>query len=176
MEEGRRSALFMRHRVSLARFARKLVKDPEDARDLMQDLVILIIAHPTGPIDETCFHAWCRGLMRNVAAHHWRAKARRTERTSSVGLEICEFPEETSQHDPEVETELRQRLEALALDEVSFELLRRRYVLGETSGEIARSLGRSPDSVRMRLMRLRSVLRRVDGTEEMAALEQVSLK
>src|SRR5687767_8301368 len=96
MEEGRRSALFMRHRVSLARFARKLVKDPEDARDLMQDLVILIIAHPTGPIDETCFHAWCRGLMRNVAAHHWRAKARRTERTSSVGLEICEFPEETS--------------------------------------------------------------------------------
>jgi RNA polymerase sigma factor (sigma-70 family) len=165
MDELRRTALFLHYRLALARFARRLVSDPEDAEDLLQDLVILVIAHPTGPTDENSFHAWCRGLMRNIAAHHWR-KMRRTERTAPVGLDICDFAEETCHDDPELLTDVRKRLEALGMDEGSFDLLRRRYVLGETSGEIARSLGRSPDSVRMRLMRLRSILRGADGDRE----------
>src|SRR5205814_9530317 len=41
------------------------------------------------------------------------------------------------------------------LDPVSRELLLRRYVLEQTSGEIARELGWNPPAVRMRLMRIR---------------------
>jgi RNA polymerase sigma factor (sigma-70 family) len=160
IDEARRWALFLGHRRALTRFARKLVRNTEDAQDLVQDLGLLVTEHATGPSDEAHFRAWCRGMIRNIAAHHWRATARRFDHASPVGLDILEYPEDEPHADPEAKTDVREQLGQLgALDDLSLELLRRRYILGETSCEIARSLRRSPESVRMKLMRLRVTLR-----------------
>ncbi len=160
IDEDTRWALLLKHQRLLTRLARRLSGDSEDARDLLQDLLILVVAHPTGPADEAHFYAWCRGMMRNIALHHRRSKTRRFQHTSPVGMDILEFPEPSRHGDPEIKVDLRKLLEPLgALDESSRELLQRRYVLGETASEIASSLKRSPEAIRMRLMRLRAILR-----------------
>jgi len=160
IDEARRWTLFLRHKRALTRFTHKLVRNSDDAQDLLQDLGLLIIGHATGPTDETHFCAWCCGLIRNIAAHHWRATARRFDYASPVGLTILDYPGDESYANPEIRTHVRKQLGQLGtLDDQSLELLRRRYVLGETSSEIARSLRRSPESIRMKLMRLRVSLR-----------------
>jgi RNA polymerase sigma factor (sigma-70 family) len=166
-DEAKRWALFMHHRRSFVRFAHKLVKNADDAQDLVQDLGLLVVRHATGPRDEAHFCAWCRGLIRNIAVHHWRSNARRFDHASPVGLEIIEYPEDEQHANPEDRAHFRKRLDVLStLDDPSLELLTRRYVLGETSGEIARSQCRSPDSVRMQLMRLRASLRDAAATND----------
>jgi RNA polymerase sigma factor (sigma-70 family) len=160
IDEAKRWALFLRHRRVLTRFAHKLVKNSDDAQDLLQDLGLVVIAHATGPNDETHFCAWCCGLIRNIAAHHWRSTARRFDHAAPVGLTILDYPSEESYENPEFRAHVRKQLGQLdMLDDQSLELLRRRYVLGETSSEIARSLRRSPEAIRMKLMRLRVSLR-----------------
>ena len=167
IDEAERWALFLCHRRALVRFAQKLVKNADDAEDLVQDLGLIVIGHATGPRDDANFSAWCRGLIRNIAVHHWRSKARRLDQASPVGFEIIEYPEDEHRENPEDRAHLRKRLDVLSmLDDRSLELLRRRYVLGETSGEIARSLQRSPDSIRMQLMRLRASLRDASPADE----------
>jgi RNA polymerase sigma factor (sigma-70 family) len=166
-DEAKRWALFTHHRRSFVRFAQKLVKNADDAQDLVQDLGLLVVSHATGPRDDAHFCAWCRGLIRNIVVHHWRSKARRFDQASPVGFEIIEYPENEQRANPEDRAHFRKRLGVLStLDDPSLELLRRRYVLGETSGEIARSQRRSPDSVRMQLMRLRASLRDAAATNE----------
>jgi RNA polymerase sigma factor (sigma-70 family) len=167
IDEAKRWALFLCHRRSLVRFAQRLVKNRDDAQDLVQDLGLLVVGHATGPRDEAHFCAWCRGLIRNIAVHHWRSKARRFDHAAPVGLKIIEYPEDEERANPEDRAHFRKRLGVLStLDDPSLELLRRRYVLGETSREIARSQRRSPDSVRMQLMRLRASLRDAAATHE----------
>ncbi|HEY3500610.1 MAG TPA: hypothetical protein VGK73_38215, partial [Polyangiaceae bacterium] len=60
----------------------------------------------------------------------------------------------------------RSKLQRLAgrLDPQAIELLFRRYVLGETAKDIATELAQSPAALRMRLMRLRTLLRSVQRT------------
>jgi RNA polymerase sigma factor (sigma-70 family) len=175
IDETKRWALFLCHRRTLVRFAQKLVRNADDAEDLVQDLGLLVIGHATGPRDDANFCAWCRGLIRNIAVHHWRSKARRFDQASPVGFEIIEYPEDEHQANPEDKAHVRKRLDVLStLDDRALELLRRRYVLGETSGEIARSLQRSPDSIRMQLMRLRASLRDAAPADEAKFAEETT--
>ena len=160
IDEAKRWALFLFHRRALTRFARRLIKNADDAQDLVQDLGLLVIGHATGPVDEAHFRAWCRGMIRNIAAHHWRSTARRFDQAAPVGHAILEYEGDGPHANPEITTHVRKQLGQLdALDDLSLELLRRRYILGETSREIARSLQRSPEAIRMKLMRLRVTLR-----------------
>jgi len=166
IDESRRWALFLRHRETLQRFARRLAGNLQDAQDLTQDLALAIIAHPIGPKNEAVFGAWCRGLLRRVASRRWRSLARRIDREAPVGLSIDDYSEYDFQVDAEVKADLREQLATLAaLDDFSLQLLQRRYVLGETSFEIARSLSQSPEAVRMKLMRLRAALRDASAAE-----------
>jgi len=159
---ARRWELYSRHHASIERTARRLVGNSDDARDLVQEVSIRVLNHPTGPRAEECFQAWCYGLLRNAAADFRRSTHRRGQYHELVG-DIEDYASREDGIDPELSTELREQLsERLGeLDRFSYELLVRRYLYGETAAEIARKLSRSPTSVRMRLGRLRSKLRRV---------------
>jgi DNA-directed RNA polymerase specialized sigma24 family protein len=149
---------FLDQRASLTRLVRLLVGNPDDAADLLQELSLLILNHPTGPRDPTCFPAWCRGLARNVAAIHWRAASRRAAHTLFVDPGSVET--ETSLTSPEHMTVCREQLGPLRdLDAPSLELLIRRHIFGETATELARSYRCSPAAIRMKLKRLRQSAR-----------------
>jgi len=172
---NRRWELYSQHHASIARTARRLLGNVDDARDLVQEVSIRVLNHPTGPRAEECFQAWCYGLLRNAAADFRRSSNRRGQYHELVG-DIEEYAANDSTIDPELSTELRQQLtERLGeLDDFSYQLLVRRYLYGETAAEIARNLSCSPPSVRMRLGRLRSKLRRVLRTVSWLSLIELS--
>jgi RNA polymerase sigma-70 factor (ECF subfamily) len=157
----RRWELFMASRERFTRFAFHLLGNAEDAQDLTQEVGLRVLRHPTGPRDEACFQAWCKALFRNGAADHRRTAARRP--MDLVGLGIDDLDARVTPVDPMLAVERRTKLteHLSALDTSSYQVLVRRYVLGQTATEIASELKSSPAGVRMKLKRLRSKLRRL---------------
>jgi RNA polymerase sigma-70 factor, ECF subfamily len=153
--------LFLGKEKSLRAYIRRRVSDPMEAEETFQDLSLVVLRHRTGPRDIESFGAWCYSLARNVLAHHFRNKRRRASLLSRVELESLVF--ETSHRiDPERTASARQILEILSsrLGLEARDLLSQRYLLGESTEEIALRLEQSPTAVRMRLMRLRSIVKR----------------
>lgn len=161
-DEGlRRYELFRRDEAHFARVARRLAGNPHDAADLVQDLRLRVLRHPTGPADAARFRAWCFGLLRNTATDHRRSAARR-RCSDHVGLEALDARADSRSPNPELGVEARRVVDRCeSLDELERELVLRRYLLEETASEIARELRSSPPAVRMRLKRLLSKLRGV---------------
>jgi RNA polymerase sigma-70 factor (ECF subfamily) len=157
----RRWALFLESRERFTRLAFHLLGNDEDAQDLVQEVGLRVLRHPTGPRDEACFQAWCKALVRNGAADHRRLAGRRP--LELVGLGIDDFDARVTPVDPMLAVERRTKLQKHLheLDDSSYQVLFRRYVLGQTATEIANDLKRSPAGVRMKLKRLRSRLRRL---------------
>lgn len=152
----------MREQKELLRYIRSRVRTREDAADLFQDLGILVLQHPTGPNDASDFKAWCRGLARNMAAHYWRSEVRRSTRTPLFEPAFFHDAMPAPNPDPERDAVLRQSLALCVqdLNERARDLLIRRYVLEETSMQIAGTLRKSQGAIRMRLVRLLCSVRR----------------
>ena len=143
---------------SLMGYVRRLVGDPEVARDVMQNVCVTVLTAPEAPSDDAQFSAWCRGVARNLAAYERRTR-RRSQ--SMIPEEEIEKERPDPQTNPEESTNSRKVLRSLVreLEAGEFELLVRRYVLEEDSNELASDLEQSPAALRMRLMRLRAILR-----------------
>src|SRR5262245_47277658 len=56
----------------LRRFARRLVRDPEDAEDVTQEAWVSVLEHAPRDIDRRGLRSWLARVARNVAAHRWR--------------------------------------------------------------------------------------------------------
>jgi RNA polymerase sigma-70 factor, ECF subfamily len=157
----RRWALFLEWRERFSRLAFQLLGSAEDAQDLMQEVGLRVLRHRTGPRDEASFQAWCRALLRNSAVDHRRHARRRP--LELVGNGIDDYGARVTPVDPMLAFERRAKLEKQLheLDASSYQVLVRRYVLGQTATEIASDLRSSPAGVRMKLKRLRTKLRRL---------------
>ena len=153
--------LFLDRAKTLNAYIRRRVADSAEADEIFQELSLVVLRHATGPDEVENFSAWCHSIARHVVAHHFRAKRRRARLLDRVELEG--FACESSQClDPERAASARELLKLVGkrLDPQSRELLSQRYLLGESTGEIAEPLAQSEASVRMRLMRLRSAAKR----------------
>jgi RNA polymerase sigma factor (sigma-70 family) len=145
--------LFLEHRKQLLAYARHLLPDRQD--DIVQEVGLRILLQPAAPVAQDQFGAWCRSIARNVVLEELRTV--RYERAKVVALD-------ETRHRDVWDSELRAaaRLTVLrqleGIDAVARELLLRRYVLEQTSEEIARDMQLSAAAVRMRLMRLRELL------------------
>lgn len=160
-EALRRWELFRADENSYWRFARRLLRDVNDADDLVQEVALRILRHPTGPRDASCFRAWCYGVLRNAAMDFKRAAARRC-RGDHVGLDQLDVAADAPTTDPEVDMEVRRLMDLTGtLDRRERELLLRRYVLEQTAAEIASDVGSTPAAIRMKLKRLLAKLRGV---------------
>jgi RNA polymerase sigma factor (sigma-70 family) len=143
---------------SLMTYVRRLVGDPEVARDVMQNVSVTVLTAAEAPSNDGQFAAWCRGVARNLAAYERRTRRRSQAMIAEEELEKVRPDTETN---PEESTNSRKVLRSLVgeLEAGEFELLVRRYVLEEDSNELASDLEQSPAALRMRLMRLRAILR-----------------
>lgn len=153
--------LFLLHAKSLQALIHRVVRDADDASEVFQELSLKMLMHRSGPENAEQFAAWCRGILRHTLADHFRAKSRRTDLVTQVELESAAFPAGKS-FDPERALATRQSLKRAfeSVDERSHDLLLKRYLLGESAGEIAGDVAMSPGAVRVRLMRARSAVRR----------------
>jgi RNA polymerase sigma-70 factor (ECF subfamily) len=161
LDTARRFELFVESRERLTRLAFHLLGNVEDAQDLVQEVGLRVLRHPTGPRDEACFQAWCKALLRNSAADHRRTAGRRP--IELVGLGIDDYCARITPVDPMLAFDQREKLvkHLGELTPKSRQVLMRRYVLGQTATEIASDINSSPAGVRMKLKRLRSRLKRL---------------
>jgi len=146
---------------AIARYIRRRVRDDDLAEELFQDVSILLL----GPLRDRpigqAFEAWCRGIARNVLAHHFRKQRRQASLLNRAEPEghmlLAQAP-----HDPEHSVATRELLTHLFMDidERSRRLMVERYLIGRSAEEIARQAEQSPTSVRMKLMRVRGAVRR----------------
>ena len=163
-----RGTLLERNGLALRRFVRRLVRSEDEAEELFQDVAVVVIAHSRGPTDEGSFPLWCQGVARHLAAHRRRSVARLRARLAPWE-ELDTSVIASDEADPERRAITRQQVAArlVALDETSLDLVFSRFVAEQTPTEMAERLNITPASMRMRLMRLRSMMR--------AALDDSSL-
>ncbi|HTA94146.1 MAG TPA: sigma-70 family RNA polymerase sigma factor [Polyangiaceae bacterium] len=152
---------FMGNAKSLRAYIRRRVCDATEAEEVFQELSLIVIRDRSESDDIEQFAAWYRALARNVLARYFRTERRRADLLNRVGLETASSSL-THAVDPERSASAREILRTLdtSLEPRARELLLQRYLLGESAGEIAMKLEESPAAVRVRLMRLRSLVRR----------------
>ena len=154
-------SLFLNRAPSLRAYIRRRVDNATEAEEVFQDLSLLVFRHRAGPTDVARFSSWCYALARHLLAHHFRAERRRANLMSRVEFEYLGI-ENSHRIDPERSASARELLTLVGrkLDPHARDLLSQRYLMGESTEEIAARLAQSPTAVRMRLMRLRSIARR----------------
>ena len=147
------SLLYSAHHDGVLRYLRRLVGQPEAARDLTQEVFLRVARGPVPAATDAERRAWVFKIARNLALNHLRDGRRR-----SATVELADAATPAMQ---ELATAMRQALDALqALDRDVF-LLRESAGLGYD--EIAGACDLTVDAVRMRLHRARTGLREALG-------------
>jgi RNA polymerase sigma factor (sigma-70 family) len=167
MDAADRRALFAQNQHAIRRAARRFASTSDDANDIVQDTAVVVFAHEDGPPDAERFVGWCCAVARHLALHRRRSEARAVALKEC--LQHCASP--FADADPERALAIQSRLEVGLdnLDEAALSLLWNRFVLEETSVEVASRLNVSAESIRMRLSRLVAGVRESDkSTDEPA--------
>jgi RNA polymerase sigma factor (sigma-70 family) len=165
MDAEVRCRLFGVHESVIRQVARRLSSSADDANDLVQDVAVIVFTHHSGPPDAESFVGWCGTVAHHLAMHRRRSSAR----TSFFNERLKGLQVHFGGH-PETAFATRQHIKALLdqLDDDTLSLLWHRFVLEETSVEIAERLHISTACVRMRLSRVAARVREanVDPTPQ----------
>lgn len=167
-DNGAWEALYLRSYPRLLSYARRRLGDDDTARDAVGETMARAVRGLAKFRDDGAgFDAWLSGIIRHVVLDLQRAAGRRPVSDDPL-------PERASS-DPGPEDHLARDADAAAvrlafglLSEADRELLELRVVLGMTSEEAAKVLGKRPGTVRMAqaraLTRLRSHLQDREAT------------
>jgi RNA polymerase sigma factor (sigma-70 family) len=160
--QRRRSELLVRCIPILRGHVRRAVADREAQHDVLQEVILTILSDVGCPEDTARFADYCRAVVHQVAAREQHRPEVEPEPAELLSDDDALDPDPTDPlDDPERAADTREEL-ARAVDRLkddALELLVRRYVLEENANELARDLAKSPASLRVRLMRLRSAAR-----------------
>jgi len=141
--------LFSEHRDGVFRYVRRIVGQPEAARDLTQEVFLRVARAGVPDTAGEGRRAWIFRIARNLALNHVRDHRRRPQ---SVAIEDRSAPATQ-----ELSEAIRQAL--AALPEIDRDVFLLREQAGLPYDEIAASCGLTTDAVRSRLHRTRQQLR-----------------
>src|SRR5262245_48500560 len=155
VDEQRCWDLFVKERSQLLSYVKRLAPPGCDSVDVVQEVGVRLLCHPDAAIIRDRLSECRKSVARHIVLHELRAA--RYERAKLAALDVRR---NADAWEPERRAAIRSTLarELGRLDPLSRDLLLRRYVLEQTSDEIARDIALSPAAVRMRLMRVRAVL------------------
>ncbi len=143
--------LYRRHRARALRIARRILKDPEDAEDVVQDVFIRLWRAPVRFYGKAAYTTWLFRVMVNSSINNLRSRKRRARLRSE--LSPSTDPEQAA-----IGRELHRIFEA-ALREVSAQhaqVLWLRELRGKSYLEIAELLKMPEGTVKSALNRGRS--------------------
>jgi RNA polymerase sigma factor (sigma-70 family) len=165
MDAADRRTLFAENQKAIRRAARRFSSTIDEANDIVQDTAVVVFAHDHGPPDAESFVGWCCTVARHLALHRRRSEARAA--VVKDCLQYCSLPFVDCDPERILTAQSRLGMGLVRLDEDALSLLWNRFVLEETSVEVASRLNISPVSVRMRLSRLVAGVRESEkATEE----------
>jgi RNA polymerase sigma-70 factor (ECF subfamily) len=167
--QGDRSAidaLLERHQARIYRFGMKMCRNPEDARDVLQE-TLLAMARSVGDFrEESSISTWLYSIARGFCVKKRRKSKFAPERLGSletdVPAEVHRLLDPRRPPDEELaDKELQEALEKSidSLDPMYREVLLLRDFEGLTASETAEALGVSLDAVKSRLHRARLAVR-----------------
>jgi RNA polymerase sigma factor (sigma-70 family) len=170
---GERTAfgeLIDRHRPRAVRLARRLLRDPLEAEDVVQEALLQTFLRLEELREPDRFGAWLCGIAANLAKMRLRASARGLASLEELAGGMRAPPGVLAAPDPSPEqaAETREllRLVLAAIDALpggQRDVVLMHYVEGLSCQEIAALLGRSTGAVRVRLHRARRELRALLG-------------
>ena len=154
------TARFLACRHGLFSFIYGLIRNPEDAEDLLQEVWLRFSAAvERGASIEEPAH-WCRATARNLILHYWRDRKNAKVIVDNELFELVElaFIEQDLQQDL-WEARRHALTECIeSLPEKSKRLVALKYGEAQTAEEVARLLNQSAPSILMALSRIRRVL------------------
>jgi RNA polymerase sigma factor (sigma-70 family) len=153
-----------RYRESVYALAHSKLHNSHDAEDITQKVFIKAYQKLRTLKQWDNMHAWLYSITANMCKDWIKVQSRRPDRSfiEDQDPKTIESITADTQEDPMIET-LNEALESLP--EIYRQVLTLYYLGGRDNKEIAKFLGISPDSVRQRLTRARSLLK-----EEMIAM------
>lgn len=154
-------AQFLTQRHVLMAFICGLVRDPNAAEDILQEVWLRLSEATRKNVAIDDLDSWCRGTARNLVLHYWREKRSQNVIPDSSMLDLVEraFDEQASA--PGVWMARKNALlECLrAVPEKSRRLLAQVYERGMSLSDVARQSGQSYAATLMMLSRVRKGLR-----------------
>lgn len=159
-DEDRFLALLDEHRKILYKVASAYCRNPEDRRDLTQEIVVQLW-RSFGRFDERArFSTWMYRIAMNVAISFSRAESRRARRTELVEEPVLEILAVDRASSEETSDDIRQLHRFIGeLDELNRALVIL-YLDGNTHDTIAEILGISTTNVGTRIGRIKQRLRK----------------
>ena len=150
--------LFVQHQQVVLYYILTIEPNLGDAQDIVQETFLSVSRKADTYLMGTNFRAWACTVARYQALQFQRARQRRAARLDEDVMDML-----YGGNVPEPES-LGSRIRALKgcmakLAPKAFELIRRRYHLGQVPEEIAKTVGWTPNSVRVALTRARQTLR-----------------
>ncbi len=165
-KEDRFVLLLEEHKRILYNVANAYCRDPEDRRDLVQEMVIQLWKSFSRYDDRYKFSTWTYRIAMNVAISHLRSATRRSHDTVPIDhIDVIDFAAaDQLLGDAGDDYRLLQRL-ITRLDEMSRALIIL-YLDGYTHGEIAEILGISSTNVGTRISRTKQKLQNQFDAQE----------
>lgn len=157
------TAQFLADRHRLMSFIHGLLRDPQTAEDIFQEVWSKLAAELENGGDIENPPAWCRTVARNLILMHWRTQKNSKVVVDSMLVEFVEFVDQAYAENDAVNDVGPERQRALseclsALPEKSRRLLTLKYEQGLSLNAIAAAVAQSTDSVIKALLRLRHAL------------------
>ncbi|MCA9289897.1 MAG: sigma-70 family RNA polymerase sigma factor [Phycisphaerales bacterium] len=134
------------------------------AEDVVQQALLIAIAHAAPPADADRQRAWLRGVVQNVIRRELRSLRRGRDAIHRAPFARDAPPRDASVGAPAIDEGRARRVQALylavtELDQADQDLFYAFYRAGRSQACIAVELGTTPKGVETRLYRLRSRLR-----------------
>lgn len=164
-EEPACTCLFKRFARLLYAVALRMVRNPEEAEEIVQNSFLQACSHMTDFEQRSSLHTWLHRIVSNTALMHLRRKQPETasleESREQWGFDAVS--EEMTPDAHMLDQELRKAIQ-LAIEQLP-ETLRTPFLLrsveGQSTKEVARRLGISEGTLKVRLHRARQELRRL---------------
>ena len=154
-------AQFLTQRHVLMAFISGLIRDPDAAEDILQDVWLRLSEASRNDVAIDDLGAWCRGTARNLVLHYWREKRSARVIPDSSMLDLVEraFDEQAGAQSVWMARK-NALLECLrVVPEKSRQLLAQVYERGAQLTDVARQSGQTYGAVLMLLSRVRKSLR-----------------
>jgi DNA-directed RNA polymerase specialized sigma24 family protein len=136
----RRIAMLLEHRRRILSRIRALMRNEDDALDLLQDVSIAVLMSPIDFEDKGHFMRWCSGVVQRTALQSYRHSLRRARLEAEVGG-ACRG----SGFDPVADPEARAA---------------RRQLVDRGIAAVDMKSRNSPAAIRVKLSRIRAIMRR----------------
>jgi len=153
------SSEFLAGRHELMAFVYGLVRDPQAAEDIFQEVWIRLAEAAEQEVEIRETAKWCRGVARNLILHHWRAKRNAKVVPDSRLIDLAERAFEERESTTTDKPRKRALVDCVKdLPEKSRAALELKYDRGLAGGEVASRMGSTYDAVMRLLSRVRRVL------------------